>query len=77
MFLTSTFALSANAETTITVGDPDKDGGNVQWEVTGSNDAKVKPPHQLAMPTIQHFVATSCATCEAIEKSLHNHILDR
>ncbi len=42
VFLTSTFALSANAETTITVGDPDKDGGKVQWEVTGSNDAKVQ-----------------------------------
>lgn len=42
VILTSTFALSANAETTITVGDPDKDGGKVQWEVTGTDNTKVQ-----------------------------------
>lgn len=40
--LSSTFALTAFAETTITVGDPDRDGGKVQWEVTSSDGTKVQ-----------------------------------
>lgn len=34
------FTLSAYAEITVTVGDPDKDGGKVKWEVTADNNKK-------------------------------------
>lgn len=41
-FLSSTFALAAFADTTITVGNPDRDGGKVKWEVTGTDNTKVQ-----------------------------------
>lgn len=41
VFLMSMLAPSAYAETTITVGDPDSDGGKVRWEVTANNGNKV------------------------------------
>lgn len=41
-FLSSTFALAAFADTTITVGNPDRDGGKVKWEVTSSGGTKVE-----------------------------------